>query len=179
MRNKVRVPVFTQIDLKNATIYIKDGTSPANVLEVNIGAGNLTYSEKKPRVYDLDRGRLDTVKNGDEQPVDVSMDFKWINITGSVGSAGIPPTIEDALKNRANAAAWISSDSDTCQPYAVDLVVDYVPECSDGTETETITLPDFRYEELNHDLKAGTIACTGKCNVTEATAVRVPRSSGS
>jgi len=80
-------------------------------------------------------------------------------------------TVEDALKNRNGASGWLSSDTDTCRPFALDLVVEYTPNCANA-EVETITLPDYRYESLAHDLRAATIASSGQCNATEAVSVR-------
>ena len=82
------------------------------------------------------------------------------------------PSIEDALKQRGAASSWVSTDSDTCRPYAVDVVIEYQPIPSSCGDAETITLSDFRYEEIAHDLRAGTFAITGRCNSKEATAVR-------
>ena len=170
MMNKVWWNTFATIDLKYATITVRDGSSTPNSIEVKIGEGNLTYSEKVERIYELDRGKLDTVRDGDEQPVDVSFDFQWEYIT-TLSSATVP-TLEDALKRVGAASGWVSTDTDACAPYAVDIQIEYVPNCQPTGNSETITLADFRYEELNHDLRNASIACTGKCNVTEATAVR-------
>jgi hypothetical protein len=98
--------------------------------------------------------------------MEVSMGFTWEWITAETGS-GVP-TIEDVLKKRGEASTWETSDTaDPCAPYCVDIVVWYDPSCG-GDNTEKITLPQFRYEELNHDLKESSIACSGMCNVTEA-----------
>lgn len=164
---KIWNPTFAQFDLKNATIYIKDGGS--EVLEVKIGEGNLTYSEKKARVYYRDRGKLDTVRDGDEEPVDVSLSFTWEFLKAATGDAA--PTIEDALKKRGLAASWVSSDDDACNPYSVDIEIKYNPPCA-AIKNEVYLLSDFRYEQLDHDTKAGTVSVTGKCNITEATVTR-------
>lgn len=161
---------MAQIDLKQATLTIRDGTTPANELEVRIGEGNLTYTENKNMEYKLNRGKLDEVREGDEAPMSVSFDFVWDYIKGSSVS-GAAPTIEDALKKKNNASTWVSSDSDLCRPYAVDLVILYTPDCSTGDQEE-IVLSDFRWESLAHDLGEGTIACSGNCNATEAEATR-------
>jgi len=166
----VWAPAYAQIDLKNATLTMQDGATPANSITVKLGAGNLTYSEKKTIEYTLDRGALDEVREGDEVPMDVTLDFVWEYIAGTTGTAGIP-TVEDALKNIGAAVDWVSSDSDTCRPFSVDLIVSYVPDCASG-DNEVITLPDFRYESLDHDLRAGTVSVSGKCNAKEATVVR-------
>lgn len=138
-----------------------------NSITVKVGEGTLTYSEKRNMEYTLDRGTLDEVREGDEVPMDVKFDITWDYITGDgVGT----PSVEDALKKLGDAATWRSSDLDACKPYAVDVVIEYTPDCAG--DPEVITLPDFRWESLDHDLKAGTISCTGKCNATVADVVR-------
>lgn len=137
-------------------------------LEITIGDGNLTYDEKRTIKYIRDRGNLDTVREDMDEPIDVSLDATWEFLRSPTGD---PPTIEDALKNRGQAAGWISSSSDLCEPYAVDVVIMYMPPCS-GEEDEIITLPDFRWESFSHDLKQGTLAVKGKCNAKEAIVVR-------
>ena len=170
-------PVFAQIDLKNAFIYLIDGTTPtANEIEIKIGEGNLTYSERKTVEYTLDRGLLDEVREGDEVPVEVRLDVVWEYIRGALNT-GAPPSFEDALKNIGNASAWVSSDPDACRPFALDLQVRYFPQPISCGDQEYITISDLRYEQLDHDLRAGTISMTGRANVTAATAVRSARSS--
>lgn len=156
------------IDSKFVTINIKDGSTFS--IAVKLGEGNITWDEKVNRQYILDRGNLDTVRNGDQVPVDVSIDSEWLHLTGQ-GMTGATPTVEDALKRRGPAAGWVSSSSDPCEPFAVDIELVFDPDCATDMR-ETITLADFRYESVAHDLKAGTLKITGKCNVTEANAVR-------
>jgi hypothetical protein len=154
-------------DLKNATIKFKDGGS--NSIEVKIGDGNLTYKESRPIQYELDKGRLDTVREGDEVPVDVSLGFNWEWIKSDGSELATPVEV---LKKEGAASAWVTSSSDACEPYCVDLEVTLAPRCSDGTKGEVILLSDFRYEDLSFDLKAGQISCSGKCNITKATTTR-------
>ena len=146
-----------------------DVTFTGNLLSVRIGEGNMTYSETKNRDYILNRGNLDTVRPGDDMPMDVAFDFVWEYITAVAASA--VPTIEDALKQRGEASAWVTTSSDACEEYCVDLEVHYDPGCG-GTNSEIVVLPFFRYEKLDHNLKDSQISCTGKCNATEATATR-------
>lgn len=166
-----------QIDLKQTTIEFRDGTVPTpKSLEVRIGEGNLTYTENKEREYTLDRGNLDTVRNADDAPVDVSLDATWEFLRGKPGD--VVPTIEEVLKRVGVAADWVSSAADPCEPYAVDIVITYKPDCEAAeTHFEVITIADFRYETIEHDIDAGTLAVTGRANVTEASVTRVPFSS--
>ena len=112
---------------------------------------------------------LDNVRVGAEEPMDVSFDFVWEFITASSGS-GVP-SIEDALKKRGEASGWITTSADVCHPYCVDLEIFYTPPCG-GAEKERIVLNEFHYETLEHDLRAGSVSCTGKCNTKEAVVTR-------
>lgn len=137
-------------------------------LEVKIGEGNLTWSEKKEYEYLLDRGDLDTVKEGNEVPVEVSLEFVYEHVTTGT-SEDITPA--DAVKNAGGAASWVSSSTDPCEPYAVDMIVAHVTPCG-SVQDETLTFSDFRFESLDYDLSAATISVSGKCNVSTINAVR-------
>ena len=161
---------MAQIDLKNATIKIKDGTSPTPLqLTLKIGEGNLTWTEKQPRKYVKDRGVLDTVVDDDQEGVDLRFDLIWEFLRASSGSG--TPTPHDALKKRGEASAFVSTDSDACAPYAVDIEVTHVPPCA-GVQTETVLFSDFRFETLEQDLRNGTLSVSGMCNITEPTVTR-------
>jgi len=137
-------------------------------ITIKMGEGNLTYSEHRNVEFTRDRGILDTVRNADEEPMDVSMDATWEYITSSTGGT---PTIEDVLKKRSEAAAWLTTADDTCQPYCVDIEVWNAPNCT-GIEDEIVMFEEYYYETLDHDLRAGTISTSGRCNRTEAVARR-------
>lgn len=156
------------IDIKQCTIKVKDGTTPKhNELRVKVGTGNLQYTETLNREYILDRGIIDSVRNGDQQPMDVSFEMMWEEIAASIGAgvaavAGVP-SMEEAIKQFGAAEAWASSDTDQCQPYAVDIEVINDADCVQK-DREHILLPDFRWESLQHDIRAGSISASGKCN---------------
>lgn len=150
------------LDIKNCIMRFEDGAS--HRLDVSVGEGTLTWTERRPVEYLMEKGRIDEVRLGDEVPMDVSFQFRWKFLRSNTAST---PSIEDALKQRYEAAAWTSSDSDTCRPYALDIVVINDPTCNTEMR-ERATLPDFRYEELQHDVKAASVSCSGKCNAREA-----------
>jgi hypothetical protein len=153
-----------KIDLKNAVITLK-GSGVGDTTEVKIGEGTLTWTEKRNMEYNRDRGVLDSVREGDQEPVDVRMDFVWERLRADTGD---PATPYEALTKTGAAAAWGSSSADACEPYAVDIQVVYTFPCGGGG-TETILISDFRYESLDADPKAGTFSATGKANVTRPT----------
>lgn len=157
-------PALTGSVADNAVI-----TFGGRTLEAKIGEGNLTYNEQREFEYTLDRGNLDTVRELDQQPLEVSLDFIWEFLTASSGGT---PTIEDALKKRGEAASWVSSSADACEPYAVDIEVEYIPPCG-GEQREIIVLADFRWESLDHNIQDASVAVSGRCNVTQATVARL------
>lgn len=157
---------MAQIDLRNATIRIADGG--VNYIDVKIGEGTLEYTEKREIEFVKSRGQLDTVRDNEEQPIEVSMTFIWEFIFGG-GTEEI--TVEDALKKRGNASAWVSVSADAKAPYCVNLEVIYIPPCA-GVKTETLVLAQFHFIELAHNLKDGAVALKGNCNISSAISTR-------
>ncbi len=130
-------------------------------IEVKIGDGNLTWTVNREFDYLLDRGDLDTVREGDEQPLDVSLDLVYEHIRTGTGETISP---YDALNGINSAAEWVSSSADPCEPYAVDIEIEHITPCG-ASQDETIILPDYRYETLEADLAAATVSTSGRCNV--------------
>jgi hypothetical protein len=137
-------------------------------LEVKIGEGNLTWTETKEYEYLRDRGNLDTVKEGDEQPVEMSLEFVYEYVKSASGTTITPV---DALKRLSYAAEWVSTSSDLCEPYCIDILAKHCVPC--GTDQdEDVLFTDFRWESLDYDLQAATISVSGKCNVSEPAVTR-------
>lgn len=137
-------------------------------IEVKVVEGSLTWSESKEYEYLLNRGDLDTVKEGDEQPTEMSIEFAYDYIRTESGQT---ITAVDALKQQGGASEWVSSSSDLCEPYAVDVLAKHCVPC--GTdEDEDVLFTDFRYESLDFDIAAATISVSGRCNVSEPSVSR-------
>lgn len=162
-------------DLKNCTVYIKDGGagSAQKSLEIKIGEGNVTWDETYNREYVKDRGNLDKVRDGDQEPMSLKLDATFEYYTSAGLSSGAAPTPIDALKQLAQAADWVSASDDVCEPYCVDIVVDFEPGCGSGAlGAERLTFPDFRVEKIGGDIKGGTLSFEGKCNAQAPVASR-------
>jgi hypothetical protein len=153
-----------------AGTYADDGviTFQAQEVEVKLGDGNLTWSVNKEYEYLLDRGNLDTVREGDQQPMDVTLDSVYEQIT-----TGTAETISpyDAMNGVGGASEWVSSSSDACEPYAVDLEVLQSQSCGTAQD-ETTLIEDFRYDSLEVDLSAATLSFTGRSNTVNPTVTR-------
>lgn len=162
---------MAQIDLKNVSILLRDGSVSPNILEIKLGEGNLTWSEKRNVQYTLNKGRIsgDTVRLGDEVPVDLSIDgiIEFLRSTGSE-----PITPDEFIKKLGPAASFLTTDPDPCAPYCVDIVLKNAPVCASITLSEQYEFFYFRYESIDYDVKAATFALKGKCNVLMPTITR-------
>jgi len=163
------------------TPAIQSGEIPANdavitffpqQIDIKIGDGNITYTENKNYEYDTDRGVLDTVREGDEAPMDVNLDFVYEYITTGTNESITPM---DALKQKGGASDWFNSSSDPCEPYSVDIEVVYTPPCG-GDEIETTLFPDFRPDSKEVDLGEASVSVSGRCNALEPVVTRAAQS---
>lgn len=158
-----------KIDLKNCVIKIKDGSATPKSITLKLGSGNLSFTEHSEHTYENDRGKLDTVRKGDEQPMELNIEaiLEWY----STASGETTPTIMEALKKKGAASDWVSSDKDdACAPYAVDVEMIHTPEC--GTFKETYLFPKFRADSKQCSINDGQIQIAGKCNVLEPTVTK-------
>ena len=137
-------------------------------LTVTIGEGNLTWTVSKDYEYLLDRGNLDTVRENDQVPMDVNLDSVYEFITTGTSESVSP---YDAMNGEGGASEWVSSSTDLCEPYAVDLEIEHDPPCG-SAQSETTLIPDFRYDSLDVDLDAATLSFTGRANTVKPTVTR-------
>jgi hypothetical protein len=138
-------------------------------LEIKIGEGNASWTENKDYSYDLDRGNLDTVRELDQQPCEVNLDFMYEHIKTGTGEDVAPI---DALKGIGEAAEWVNAAADPCTPYAVDLLIAQTVPCG-NTQDSNYLFPEFRYDSLDFNISDATISVTGRINDTEPTITRV------
>jgi len=141
-------------------------------IAIKIGDGNITYTENTNYEYETDRGSLDTVKEGEEAPMDVNIDFVYEYITTGSGEAITPM---DAIKRKGGASGWYNASADPCEPFCVDIEVEYTPPCG-GAEKEITIFPDFRPDTKEVDFGEAAVSVTGRCNALEPVISRVAQS---
>jgi hypothetical protein len=140
-----------------------------NSLTVKVGDGNLSYTSHRKVEFTLDRGEIDTCRTAPDDPMDIQLDFTWEWLTSESGA--ITPTFEEAIKKKGPAVSWLTSATDQCQPYCVDVEVLNAPACAEFAN-ELIILEEYYYESLDHDLKKGTVSTKGRCNRRKASVYR-------
>ena len=137
-------------------------------IAIKIGEGDLSWTEAREIIYDRDRSLLDTTRLGDEQPVEVDLAFIFDFVATESGQAITPI---DALKRIGEASEWVSSSSDLCEPYAIDIYVVHCVPCG-SEQDQDFTFADFRYESLEYSIQDASIAVSGSCNVSNVPSTR-------
>jgi hypothetical protein len=132
-------------------------------IEIKMGDGDAKWTEADQYKYDLDRGHLDSVRKGDDVPLELSLTGVFEHIKSR---AGEPITPIEALKGIDAASQWVSTSIASCEPYSVDIVIEHNPPCGAAGKT-TYLFPDFRSEKRDFNIKDATIAFSGKCNAVE------------
>lgn len=162
---------MAKFDLKNAIIKLVGGGT-GEEMTVKLGDGSISWTEYRNMEYELDRGKLDTVRLGDEQPLDVNLEFMWEWLRGVTGANTPLDAIQVVAGTNSNYLSWTSTSADECEPFCIDIAIEYDVICGTTTYTEDITLAEFRYEQLDYSTADGQITVTGKCNVNTFTSVR-------
>ena len=159
-------PPLTQNESSGAAV-----TVGPNILKVKVGEGNLTFNAKRNMIYVREKRSIvdGFVMTGDDEPMDVKLDMIWEFLSSDTAE---PPTMEEAILQEGAASGWVTSGADPCEPFAIDIEVIYTPPCS-GVKAERILLKEYRWESLDHDLKAGTLATSGKCKILTPVTTRV------
>lgn len=138
-------------------------------VELKIGEGNVEYSETQEAIVDTDRGLLDGMRAGTDQPLTWSASFvyNWMR-----ASSGDPITVYEALKQKGDASTWVNSSVDKCEPYQFDFYMIDTPPC--GSEEVEITI--FRYSRvtsINPSVEAASVSLDATSKSTEPEIVRV------
>lgn len=162
---------MSKVDLKNATVKLIDGSVEPKTITLNVGTGTLTITQTRNLNYELNGGSLDTVREGDEAPLEVALDISWENL-----KATTDVTPYEFITG--SGAGLLSSDTDSCAPYACTLIVELdptirTPSCSADDDRNKIEIADFRFETVNMSLADGQLSIAGKANVTAPTVTMI------
>jgi hypothetical protein len=166
-------------DLKTAVIKFIDGTAITPLeTEVLLGTGNLTYTVSLANEYEANRGDIETgdVTKADEVAVQVNITAKWIDVVSEITESSEPVTPYEALTKTGNAADWVSVGADSCEPFAVILQITFTPDCTGATQKwpEVYTFNEFRVDNCQFDVSAGTMVISGQSKEVAPTVTRGP-----
>ena len=81
----------------------------------------------------------------------------------------------EALKGMGAASEWVSSSPDQCEPYCIDLLVEYEPPCA-PSQAETTRVPDVPGRDPRDQLQCGDHRVDGQVQRAGARYVTRPAS---
>jgi hypothetical protein len=152
-------PAITR-NLRDAFLYISDGSGTPKKLKVKIDEGDFAFTIDRPTFIIMNRGVIDSRKNGDETPSSLSWTMKFEQWEYDAGEdTGVSPA--DALQGEGGATDWVSTDG--CAPYSVDITFVLKDPCTDGM-AEILTFRKFHADQLSfkEGSEFNTLAITGK-----------------
>jgi hypothetical protein len=132
-------------NLRDGKVIIQDGSPSPKQLEIPIAEGDLAFTQKSPSFVVLNRGRIDSRKQGDETPLDVSFTGKFEQWSGNYGSTGLSPVDVMDGTQKAIDAGWISTDP--CGPWAIDVLFQMQNPCNKA-EFEQLTFRKVHFDEI-------------------------------
>lgn len=185
--------VGKSIDLRNVALFLKtktagvlmDSQTPCDVWTLmKFGEGTFTYTEADEIEYERNRGKLDDVNKGDDQPVEVSFEGKATFVTSRIGSdpaetATIHEIVsgknyaEGGMKFQGTGEQWLSDFG--CPPYTCDLELHNIPQLECPTllvHGEAHLFRFFRKTSLEWNPETKRVNCRGACHITEPFVIR-------
>lgn len=123
-------------DLQGCTITFRNDKD--ETVTFRLGEGSLTWTQQREFEYELDRGKLDTVRVADEQPIDVELDmqYDWIQACSDVIDRPI-----DVIRSSG--------------PEGLDMFVEM--------DDEWYEFRGFHWESMEWSLSEGLLSLTGRC----------------
>lgn len=160
-------------NLRNSTLTLSDGDTPANTLVVPIEEGNLNWTETDAAVIVMNRGVISHRAVSSDVPLTWSFTAKYVALKGR-GATGADPTVYDAMHGTGNASSWVSTED--CGAYAFDMIWTLTSPClaSASDEDEVVTFPSCHTNTYNpqEQDEYNIIAFAGDCLATKPTVVR-------
>ncbi len=148
------------IDLRNCTVKFVDGAVSAHTISLHIDDGNIQWTRKRNIEAKKDRGILSYLKEGEQEPLDVSLECRFDVLTSNSGDEVTP---YEFLEKLGGASAYTST-SPACEPYTIDIFVYNDNVCTGTTLDEIHQFSKFAFTEIGGDYKAGTLSVKGICN---------------
>jgi len=133
-----------QRNLKDGTLVISDDDS--NSVTVINDNGGLSYTENATAIRRTDRGAAAGFREPPAQFVEVEFSMEYSTMISDTG-ASETPTPYEALKQKGNAAAWVSTRLASDDSYCVDLAFTVANPVSGG-KNELHTFTDFHADEV-------------------------------
>jgi len=136
-------------NLRHGKVTVKDGSGTPKVLEIAPMKGDLKFDEHSKTQIVMNRGRLDSRIEGDQEPINITFQVQFAQ--WSYANAGVGVSPRDAIHGPEappatnSAQAWVSVNP--CGPYAVDLFFDIANPCDPG-KAEHLVFRNFHADSI-------------------------------
>lgn len=161
-------------NIRDGVLKIKDGDTEE--IEIKLVDSGLTWTEHDNKIYVLDRGVLDHMRQGDEQPVDIALNLKFVELIAHDSQA---PTPYEAVKAVGAAASWVSTNDDGGGVYTTNLEFT-ISNPDPSAQDELITFAKFTPEtpaDFGEGDEHNTLVISGKAFITAPSAEKLAASS--
>lgn len=150
-------------NLRDGVLVINDGGGSPETLTIAVDEGDIRIEEVSNAVEVLDRGVLDHVREGDQEPVTVEFSLKFQEFIADTGAAS--PTPYEALRKIGNASAWASTRG-VGEKYCLNLIFTIASPA--GAPNEVVTLADFYHTRIAFAEGAdyNTLSVSGRAWIT-------------
>lgn len=162
----------TTRNLRDGKIILQDGSSTPKTLEIPISAGDFAFTLNSPTFIIMNRGKINSRKNGDEMPTDLSFSVFFEQWSYGNGSAsGI--SVADCFQGVGGASDWVSTDP--CGPFSISIVFEMDNPCAVG-EKEVLTFGKFHADTIafKEGNEYNTLSITGKALQQKPTRTYTP-----
>jgi hypothetical protein len=150
----------------DGVLVIKDATGedPENYITIAMGEGGLRFTINTPKRVKKDRGALDHVLNGEEEPLEWSIEADFRGMVGAANTTNANTLIYEALHAISSGSDW-ASDEPSSNTHAVNIQLT-ITDPGDAT-AEIITLPRSFCEtfEVAEGAEGNTLVASGRSMV--------------
>ncbi len=159
-------------NLRDAQLFIEDGSPTPKRLVIDIMDGDLSFTEAQPETIIKSRGKIIGRKLGDEEAIQVSFSFKFMQWNHLMAGAGLSPI--DVLNGTQDAlnAGWVSTDE--CGPYAINLRYRVADPCNPANYEDLFFTSFFASsKDFKEAGDASVISVKGTCLQSKVSATYV------
>lgn len=134
----------TTRNLRDAEIWVLDGSPTPKAMILPLTEGDLSFTEKDNDFIVMNRGKIDSRKQGDEAVLDISFTAKFEQWQNAYGTAGLSPVDVMCGKAAALAAGWVNTDP--CGPWAITIQFRIYDPCN-RANYELLTFSNVHFTE--------------------------------
>jgi len=142
--------------------------SGIDVITVPLDNGGLGFTVNTPQLVKKDRGTLDHVRSGEQEPLDWTLEGDHKGFYGPTGTANASTRVYEAMFGESSASDWVSDEPNSdVHAFIQDLTKTDPGDAS--TETATIVRSFTEQFEFAEGAEEDTFSASGRAMVVKPT----------